>query len=91
MGATKGNSVANIGYSCLMHELIKGFRAVWSATPGTTDPLAYFGAVALPSGGSEGSDGVGQMGAMRIAQTAGYGVLPNADLPNTWIVQACEL
>jgi len=90
MGAIKGNSGANIGYSCLMRELIKGFRSVWSATPGTTDPLAYFGAVALPSGGSEGNDGVGQMGAMRIAQTAGYGVLPNADLPNTWIVQACE-
>ena len=91
MNALKGNSAANTGYSCLMRELIKGFRAVWSATPGTTDPLAYFGAVALPSGGSEGADGPGDMGPMRVAQTAGYGVLPNADLPNTWIVQAYDL
>ena len=88
MGFTKGNSAANVGYSCLMRELIKGFRAVWSATPGTTDPLAYFGAVALPSGGSEGAP---HMGPMRVAQTAGFGVLPNEELPNTWIVQAYDL
>jgi sialate O-acetylesterase len=88
MGFTKGNSQANVGYSCLMRELVNGFRRVWSATPGTTDPLAPFGAVALPSGGSEGGP---NMGAMRGAQTAGYGVLPNAALPNTWIVQAYDL
>lgn len=88
MGATKGNSDANVGYSCLMRQLITGWRKVWSATPNTTDPLAPFGAVALPTGGSEGGP---NMGAMRIAQTAGHGVLPVADLPNTWIVQAYDL
>jgi hypothetical protein len=84
----KGNSMANVGYSCLMRNLIQGYRAAWSATPGTTDPLAPFGVVALPSGGSEGGP---NMGAMRIAQTAGYGVLPNAELPNTFIAQAYDL
>ena len=88
MDFTKGNSVANVGYSCLIREFIKGIRAAWSATPGTTDPLAYFGSVALPSGGSEGGP---NMGPMRVAQTAGYGVFPNAELPNTWIVQAYDL
>jgi hypothetical protein len=77
----KGNSAENIGYSCLFRELINGFRALWSATPGTTDPLAPFGAVALPSGGSEGGP---NMGAMRLAQTLGYGVLPTPAMPNTW-------
>ena len=88
MGNVKGNSDANVGYACLMRELIQGYRAVWSATPGTTDPLAPFGAVALPSGGSEGGP---NMGAMRVAQTASHGVLPNVDLPNTFIAQAYDL
>lgn len=88
MGGIKGNSDTNIGYSCAMRGLIKGYRSAWSATPNTTDPLAPFGAVALPTGGSEGGP---NMGAMRIAQTAGHGVLPNADLPNTFIVQAYDL
>ena len=84
----KGNSDAGVGYSCLMRELIKGYRLAWSATPGTTDALAPFGVVALPTGGSEGGP---NMGAMRIAQTASHGVLPNADLPNTFVVQAYDL
>ena len=88
MGFTKGNSAAGVGYSCLFRELINGYRALWSATPGTTDPLAPFGAVALPSGGSEGGP---NMGAMRLAQTLGYGVLPTPAMPNTWIVQAYDL
>ena len=40
---------------------------------GTTDPNAPFGIVTLASSGSEGGP---HMGAMRQAQTAGYGVLP---------------
>ena len=88
MGFTKGNSLANVGYSCLFRELINGYRAIWSATPGTTDPLAPFGAVALPTGGSEGGP---NMGAMRLAQTMGHGVLPTPSMPNTWIVQAYDL
>ena len=62
---------------------------MWSATPGTTDPLAPFGVVTLASSGAEGADAA--MGAMRIAQTAGYGVLPSPDLPNTFLAQAYDL
>jgi hypothetical protein len=36
MGNRKGNSLANTGYSCEQRELIRGWREVWSETPGTT-------------------------------------------------------
>ena len=88
MGGQKGNVIANTGYACAMRQLINGWRAAWSKTPGTTDPLAPFGVVALPTGGSEGGP---NMGAMRVAQTASHGALPNADLPNTFIAQAYDL
>lgn len=89
MGSPKGNSLANLGYSCEQRELIRGWREIWSQTPGTTDPLAPFGVVTLASSGAEGSDAA--MGAMRIAQTAGFGVLPSPELPNTFLAQAYDL
>ena len=89
MGSPKGSSLANLGYSCEQRELIRGWREIWSETPGTTDPLAPFGVVTLASSGAEGSDFA--MGAMRIAQTAGYGVLPSPELPNTFLAQAYDL
>lgn len=88
MGGTKGNSIANVGYGCEMRQLILGYRQVWSAVPGTTDPLAPFGVVALPTSGSEGGP---NMGAMRWAQTANYGTLPTPDLPNTFLAQTYDL
>ena len=54
MGFTKGNSQANVGYSCLMPVLVSEWRALWSRTPGTTDPMAPFGVVTLAASGSEG-------------------------------------
>jgi hypothetical protein len=69
MGNLKGSSMENLGYSCEQRELIRGWRDVWSETPGTTDPNAPFGVVTLASSGAEGNDAA--MGAMRIAQTAG--------------------
>ena len=87
MGGTKGSAVAGVGYSCAMQQLIRGWRAAWSATPGTTDPQAPFGVVTLASSGSEGGP---NMGAMRLAQTAGYGVLPSPALPNTFLAQAYD-
>lgn len=48
----------------------KKFR--WIGLLGTTDPMAPFGVVTLASSGAEGADNA--MGAMRVAQTAGYGV-----------------
>jgi hypothetical protein len=88
VGGTKGNSLTNNGYACAMRELIRGWRAVWSKTPGTTDPLAPFGLVTLASSGSEGGP---NFGTMRIAQTASYGVLPSPELPNTFLAQAYDL
>eukprot|EP00040_Diaphanoeca_grandis_P010747 m.55043 g.55043 ORF g.55043 m.55043 type:complete len:828 (+) comp22015_c0_seq1:144-2627(+) len=89
MGGLKGSSLENLGYSCEQRELIRGWREVWSETPGTTDPMAPFGLVSLASSGAEGNDAA--MGAMRVAQTAGYGVLPSPELPNTFFAQAYDL
>ena len=36
---------------------------------------------------SSGSEGGPNMGAMRYAQTANYGVLPNPSMPNTFVAQ----
>ena len=88
MGAIKGNSIANVGYGCEQRVLVEGWRKIWSTTPGTTDPMAPFGVVTLASSGSEGGP---NMGAMRYAQTANYGVLPNAAMPNTFLAQAYDL
>ena len=83
-----GNSALGTGYSCLMPLLVRAWRALWSQTPGTTDPLAPFGVVTLAASGSEGGP---DLGSMRLAQTAGYGVLPNAAMPNTFLAQAFDL
>eukprot|EP00658_Telonema_sp_P-2_P024268 TRINITY_DN19753_c0_g1_i3.p1 TRINITY_DN19753_c0_g1~~TRINITY_DN19753_c0_g1_i3.p1 ORF type:complete len:493 (-),score=82.52 TRINITY_DN19753_c0_g1_i3:240-1718(-) len=83
-----GNSALKTGYSCMMPALVASWRKMWSATPGTTDPNAPFGLVTLaPSGGEGGSD----IGTMRWAQTAGYGVLPNPAMPNTFLAQSYDL
>lgn len=65
MDGVKGNAAVNVGYSCHQRELVKGWRAIWSETGGTTDPLAPYGVVTLASSGSEGGP---NMGAMRLAQ-----------------------
>ena len=88
MYSTFGNSALGYGYSCLMPVLVKEWRALWSKTPNTTDPMAPFGLVTLASSGNEGGH---NLGSMRLAQTAGYGVLPNAAMPNTFLVQALDL
>jgi len=83
-----GNSERNQGYSCLMVGLVRLWRKLWSATPGTTDPLAPFGVVALPWSGTEGNPNIGLM---RWAQTGGYGVLPSEAMPNTFLVQSYDV
>lgn len=88
MGGTKGNSIANVGYGCMQQQLIQGWRDIWSIVPNTTDKLAPFGIVTLASSGSEGGP---NMGAMRWAQTANYGVLPSSGMPNTFFAQAGDL
>ena len=49
-----GSSIRNTGYACLMPKLVSTWRALWSQTPGTTDPDAPFGVVTLAASGSEG-------------------------------------
>ena len=91
MANTKGNSDANVGYSCEQRELVAGWRRVWSETPGTTDPNAPFGIVTLADSGGEGALG---MGMMHLAQTAGHGVLPGppgSGMENTFLAQAYDL
>lgn len=91
MGNVKGNSAANIGYACFQKVLVSGWRKVWSETVGTTDPMAPFGIVTLASSGSEGGP---NMGPMRYAQTASYGVLPGpqgSGMENTFLAQAYDL
>ena len=88
-----GNSAAKAGYSCEMQALVAQWRKLWSASPGTTDPLATFGIVTLASSGSEGASSLA-MGAMRQAQTAGFGVLPgpsDSPMANTFLAQAYDL
>ena len=88
MGGQKGNVLEKTGYACAMKQLITGWRAAWSKTPGTTDPLAPFGVVTLASSGSEGGP---DFGTMRIAQTMSYGVLPTPTMPNTFVAQGYDL
>ena len=38
----------------MMAKLVSSWRAVWSNTPGTTDPLAPFGIASLADGTDEG-------------------------------------
>ena len=52
MGGVFGNSARSVGYSCMMVQLVKTWRQLWSSA-GATDPLAPFGLVTLaPSGAS---------------------------------------
>jgi sialate O-acetylesterase len=69
--------------------MIASWRKLWSAQHGTTDPLAKFGVVSLASGGSEGHDDA--MAAFRWSQTANYGRLPNAAMPQTFLAHAYDL
>ena len=79
------------GYACTMTQMIKQWRTAWSTSPGTTDPEFPFGIVTLASSGSEGG---ADIGAMRLAQTAGLGVLPGpagSGMEHTFLAQAFDL
>ena len=72
-----------------MPAMIQAWRAHWSATPGTTDPLAPFGLVSLAAGGSEGHGKA--MAGMRWSQSGNYGVAPNALMPRVFLAHAYDL
>ena len=59
---------------------------MWSTTPGTTDPYFPFGVTQLAGYSSEGFPW--NSGAFRLAQTGGYGYMPNKAIPNSFLGQA---
>ena len=73
-----GNSERKVGYACMMPALVASWRKLWAAAS-STDALAPFGLVTLAPSGTEGGSDIGTM---RWAQTASYGVLPNPAMPN---------
>jgi sialate O-acetylesterase len=83
-----GNSAQGVGYGCQLPALVRLWRAEWSRTAGTTEPLAPFGVVTLASGGSEGGSDIG---GMRWSQTANFGTLPSDAMPNTFLAHAFDL
>jgi len=54
-GGVAGHVNDGTGYACLLKNMVASFRALFSATPGTTDPLAPFGIATLPYWEAEGS------------------------------------
>ena len=82
LARSHGSLASRTGYACLMPALIAAFRAAWSATPGTTAPLAPFGLVSLSAGDSEGA---ADIASFRWAQQGSYGVVPNAAMPHTFM------
>ena len=69
--------------------MIRAWREIWSAVPGTTSPTAPFGFVELADGTDE-AWGLSMSG-LRLAQTANYGYVPNPAMPNTFRAAAMDL
>lgn len=86
MGRIPGSSLNDEGYGCMMHKMVRDWRTIWSAEPGTTRTDAPFGLVTIAPSGSEGH--AMHLSAFRWAQTANFGVLPNPLMPNTFLAQA---
>lgn len=89
-GPLVGHNLTNsTPYTCMLPQMVARWRRDWSAVPSTTPPDAPFGVVELAGGTSEGHQY--NMPYFRRAQTAGYGVMPNAALPNTFFASAFDL
>ena len=50
MGGSPGSSLDSVGYGCMQPRMVAAWRELWSATEGTTDPLAPFGVVTFAPG-----------------------------------------
>lgn len=88
-GGVMGNSAEGFGYGCVLPKLVSRYRKMWSAVPGTTNPLAPFGVVTLAANTNEGS---GQrVAGMRWSQTGNFGVLPNEIMPATFLAQGFDI
>jgi len=86
VGGRYGN--AKSGYACLQTKMIDAYRRAWSYHPGTTAADAPFGLVTLHPSGAGGHP---DAGGFRLAQTAGYGTIPNPAMPNTFFASAYDL
>ncbi len=84
-----GSWLNHTGYGCMEALMVRQWRTEWSAVDGTTDPMVHFGFVTLAAGTSEGHEDA--MGAFRWAQTANFGILPNAAMPNTFVAQGFDI
>eukprot|EP00729_Bicosta_minor_P010417 gene10417-25194_t len=71
-----------------MHNFFGNSALKSGATAGTTDADAPFGIVTLAPSGTEGGSDIGTM---RWAQTAGFGMAPNSALQNVFVAQAYDL
>ena len=89
MHGSPGSSQDSVGYGCMQPRMVEAWREIWSAVDGTTDPVAPFGLVTIAPSGSEGAGY--HLSAFRWSQTANYGVLPNAAMPQTYVAQAYDL
>lgn len=79
---------ATSGYACLLPKMIESYRKAWSLHPGTTKENVPFGIVTLHPSGFGGHPDAGRF---RLAQTAGYGTIPNPAMPNTFFASAYDL
>jgi sialate O-acetylesterase len=72
------------GYACALPAMIASWRALWSATPETTDPLFPWAIAQLHDGTDLGEGFPFMLSKFRYAQTAGFGSLPNEAMPNVF-------
>ena len=84
-----GSSAGGYGYGCMLPELVRKWRAMWSEVPGTTAVDAPFGVATVAANG--GWMGARDFGGFRHAQTANYGTLPNPQMPNTFLAQGYDV
>jgi hypothetical protein len=89
LNAVSGSSLGRYGYGCELPALVRSWRAAWAKTPNTTAPDAPVGVVTLAENAHW--HGGRDMGGMRHAQTANFGVLPNPLMPNTFLAQAYDI
>ena len=87
-GATMGSPLDHTGYSCMLVNMIASWRKYWSATPGTTDPLAPWGEITVHPHGCESNPNAA---VTRWAQLGNYGHAPNALMPNVFMAQTFDL
>ncbi|KAL1522247.1 hypothetical protein AB1Y20_017244 [Prymnesium parvum] len=90
----RGNGISGswsgrYGYACALGALLSHWRARWSEEPNSTAPLAPFGVVTLQPRAMQ--FGGRDFGGMRHAQTGGFGSLPSAAWPQTFVAQAYDL